>query len=183
MTRSRVTLRKACARLPGGGASCRELRRQRPSGVLRPNHLSLTASVVLLGLILGDVEPQPACGQMADRRQDRVARDDDVALGADQIDLRGDDVGLRVEHVERGALADLALLDDAAQRQFGGSNQVAVGRHAFLRGGELRPGRDYRVAHLVARDVDLDARLAERFLGLAHLRRDAPALVDRHRER
>ena len=38
----------------------------------------LDGVVVLLRMVLRDIEPQPACGQVADRRQDRVARHHDV---------------------------------------------------------------------------------------------------------
>ena len=103
---------------------------QRPAGRSGRRHAGLAAVgrphsaplvldriVVLLRSMNCHAEPETLGRERTDRRDDRITRDDDVALRNGQIDLRGDHVGLRVQDVERCALTDIALLDDAVQRQ------------------------------------------------------------------
>src|SRR5581483_1812789 len=58
--------------------------------------------------------------QAADRRQQRVRRNDPVALGADQRDARIHQFLLRVENIEGGALSHPRLLAHAVERDLGG---------------------------------------------------------------
>src|SRR6185503_13060730 len=87
---------------------------------------------------------------------------------------------LRVEHVERGALADARLFAHAVERDLGRGD-------LRLRGDDLRLGRLQLAPRLhdarpyqVALHVELDAALAERLLGLADQRIFSAALIDRH---
>src|SRR5712671_6159313 len=56
-----------------------------------------------------DLQAEDLRRKAADRRQHRVRRHHPVALGGDKRDARVDEILLRSEHVERGALADAGL--------------------------------------------------------------------------
>ena len=81
----------------------------------QPDPLVLDLLVVDLGIVLVDLQAEHACRQLADRRQQRIGRDDAVALCGDQQHTRVEQRLLRVEHVEGGALADLRLLAHAVE--------------------------------------------------------------------
>src|SRR4029453_2783364 len=72
-----------------------------------------------------------------------------------------------VEHVERGALADAGFLAHAVERDLGGGDLGRGGIDLRLGGLELPPALGHRRLHLVARSVEIEAALPERFLGLA----------------
>ena len=155
-----VTFRRACARRP----RCRA-----PDNSARSDRRSAPAA------------PAP-WRQPARRRQERIGGDHPVALRADQRHAGVDQLLLRVEHVERGALADAGFLAHAVQRDLGGVH-LGLGRLDLRLGGfELAPGLHQRLLRLVARRVEVDAALLQRLLGLADLRVFGAALIDRNVE-
>src|SRR5689334_5934536 len=87
--------------------------------------LVLDGVVMLLRLILRNLQAEARNREAAHGREDCIAADDDIALRIHLADLRGDDVRLRVEHVERGALADIALLDHAIECELGRGDKFA----------------------------------------------------------
>src|SRR5690606_27452636 len=91
-------------------------------------------------------------------------------------------VGLCVQHIQRRALADIPLFDDAAQRELSRRYKLAACRHHLLRGDILRPSRRDRLPHTITSDINLDAGLAERFFRLPYNRRGTPALINRNGE-
>ena len=113
------------------------------------------------------VEAEPLHRQPADRRQQGIGRDDPIMLRRDQRDAGVDQFLLRVEHVERRALADARLFAHAVERDFGGVD--LRGRRFDLRlgGVELAPALHHRRPRLIAIDVEIEPLLADRFLGLA----------------
>ncbi|CAN0656126.1 protein of unknown function [Nitratireductor aquimarinus] len=135
---------------------------------------------MLLRPVFGNLQAETVGGQIARGGKNGVAGDHDVALGANTVNLRGNHVGLCVEHVQRGALSNIALFDHAVQRQLCSPHQFMVGGKNALRGLILAPCGNHGSANLVTRDIKIDARLAQRFLVLAHLRRSLTALVDRN---
>ena len=78
---------------------------------------------------------------------------------------------LRIENVERRALADLLLLLHAGERDLGCINALVGRRNGADRRFDLRPCGDHCRAHLVTRDVDLDLAQPVLLLRLAHLRK------------
>ena len=117
--------------------------------------------------------------QPPDSRQQAVGIDDLVVLRGDELDPRVEQRLLRVEDVERGALADLGLLAHAGERDFRRFDLRLRGAQDAARILIRAPGRDHRGADLVALQVGLQLLLAELFLGLARRRVVSAAVVDR----
>ena len=93
--------------------------------------------------------PAPG-GQPARRRQQRIGPHHPVALRGDQRHPGVDQLLLRIEHIERGALADARLLAHAVERDLGGVH-LRLGRLDLRLGGfELAPGLNQRLLGLVA---------------------------------
>ena len=118
-------------------------------------------------------------GQAAHRRKQREGCDDEVAPCDDQRLARVQQLLLRVEYVERRALADALLLLHAGERDLGSLDALVRGSDRAARRIHLRPGGDHGRAHLVAREVDLDLPEAVLLLRLPDPRRDQPALIER----
>src|SRR4029450_8645321 len=81
---------------------------------------------------------------------------------------RIDEVLLRVEHVERRALAHAGFLAHAVERDLGGGDLGRGGIDLRLCGLELPPGLGHRRLHLGARGSEIEGPLRARFLGWAY---------------
>src|SRR4030095_5585210 len=102
------------------------------------------------------------------------------ALRGHQRDARVDQLLLRVEDVERGALADAGFLAYAVERDLRRGHLRLRGLDLRLRGLELTPRLHDGGARLVAGGVEIDPPLAEIFLVLPNQRVFATALIDRN---
>ena len=102
-------------------------------------------------------------------------------LRGDERDARVDQRLLRVQHVERGALAGLGFLAHAVQRDFRCRHLRLRRLHLRLAGDQLSPRRDDVGAGLVAGLFENQALLRQRFLRLADQRVFGAALIDRDR--
>ena len=118
---------------------------------------------------------QPANGRRAACRTHHP-----VALGSHQRDPRIDQFLLRIEDVERGALADARFLAHAVERDLGGLDLGLRRLDIGLGGIELAPGLHHRLPHLVARGVEIEPPLPERLLGLPDQRIFGAALIERN---
>ena len=135
---------------------------------------------VVLGRIVGrGRQAERLGGQPAHRRKQREGRHDPAAPRQDQRLARVQELLLRVEHVERRALADPLLLLHAGQRDLGRLDAFVGGDDRALGGVHLRPGGDDRRAHLVARDIDLDLPQPVLLLRLPDARIDRAARKER----
>ena len=99
-------------------------------------------------------------------------------MRADQPRLRRDQILLRVQHVDRGALAALRLLAHALQRDASGTHLGFRSRHRNLGAFIGDPGADRRGAGLIADLIEHQTALCGQFLGLPGLRRRGAAIVD-----
>src|SRR5580704_9065587 len=88
-----------------------------------------------------------------------------------------DQLLLRIEHIERGALADAGLLANTVQRYFGGVDLRSRGFNLRLRGVKLTPTLHHRFTRLIAVDVKVEALLTKVLLGLPDRRVFSAALV------
>ena len=101
-----------------------------------------------------DVEP-------ADGAEQRIGSDDAVALGADQARFGQDQVLLRVQHIDGGALAAGGFLLHAGQRHGGGADFGFGGRHRDLGAFVGDPGADGSGAGLVAHLIQYQPALRQ----------------------
>ena len=132
--------------------------------------------------MLADAEREIARRQAAGGGDQRERGDVAVGGRLDQPFTRRGHFGLRVEHVEGRALADVALLDQALEHGLAGGD-------AGLRGGDLGgrllqlgPGGDHGFLDLVAGRERIDLALDLLDVGLADARAEGAAGIDRHRE-
>ena len=118
--------------------------------------------------------------QPADRIQHRIGRHHAIMLRGDQRDARVDQRLLRVEHVERGALAGLGFFAHAVERDLGGRD-LRLRRCTCALPASNWPHAVHDVgAGLVAGCFEVEALLRQRFLGLADQRIFGAALIDRY---
>src|SRR5690606_27475268 len=94
--------------------------------------------------------------QATGRRSDGVACHHDLSLSIQQVDLRVDDVSLTLQHVQSGALADVALFDNATKCEPSGRQRLAVGTDGFNRSEVVCPGGSNSCANLITRHIDVD---------------------------
>ena len=155
---------------------------QRPSGVVVPYQQILDGVVVLARTVLVDRQPERA--PPSARRSPTGWRSSHTTWSRSELArfdlgvLMTSACALSTSSVVRWPT--LRSFRDARKRQVCRRDQLAVGGSHLARGDILRPGGGHGLAHLVARDVDLDPRLgAERFLRRRTCAEDAPARIDR----
>ena len=132
-----------------------------------------------VGQIIGRVESERLDVEPADRAQQRIGRHHAVALRADQPRFGGDEILLRVQHIDRGALAALGLAPHAIERHRGSAHFGFRGADRDLGADIGGPGADHRGARLVADLVEHLAALRHHLLGLPGLRGGDAAVIDR----
>src|ERR1700676_2856770 len=138
--------------------------------------------IVHLRIVDRDVEAEVLHRQAADRRQERVRGHHTVVLRRDQRHARIDQFLLRVQHVERRALTDARFFAHAIERDFGRIHLRGCGFDLRLGGIQLTPALYHCLPRLVAVDVEVEALLPDRLLGLTDRGIFGAALVDRKRE-
>src|SRR5262249_50169774 len=120
-----------------------------------------------------DVEPPGGAEQ-------RIGGDHAIPLRADQPRAGGREVLLRVEDLERRALARLRFLLHAGERDGGRAYLRFRGGERNLCSLEGDPGAEHRGLGLIADELQHDAGLHRDLRGLPDLRGRQPAVVKRH---
>src|ERR1700712_3149946 len=153
------------------------LPRRRPQAVPGVAHLM----IMYLRQIVGVIERQRLDVEPAYGAEQGIGSDDPLALGADPPRLCQDQILLRVQDVDRGALAALRFPADALQgngcgAHFGfGSGDRDLG--AFM----SDPGAGSGGAGLISDLVEYEPALRRQLLGLPGLRGGRAAVIDRRR--
>src|SRR3954449_9706996 len=123
--------------------------------------------VVHAGIVDSGVEAEDLRRQKADRVEHRIGRHHAVMLGSDERHARVDQRLLRVEHVQRGALAGLGFLAHTVERDLGGRNLRLRGLHLRLAGFQLAPGLHDVGAGLIACGFEIQTLLRQVLFRLA----------------
>src|ERR1700730_6377128 len=126
--------------------------------------------VMDLGRIVRSIEGERLDIEPADGAEQRIGGDHAVSLGADQPRAGGREVLLRVEHIERRALARLRFLLHAGERDAGSAHLRLRGGERNFRPLESDPGAQNRGLGLTADELQHDAGLHRTLLGLPDLR-------------
>ena len=145
----------------------RPIRRQNrdfylPSGVRTPEPGVAYLMVMDCRIIGLHAETEHLWRKASDRRQQRIGRDDTVALGGHQRNPGVDQLLLGIEHVERCALADTRLLADAVQCNLRSVDLGGGGLDLSLRGFKLAPRLDQCLLRLIPCSIKINPALAER---------------------
>src|SRR6516165_9964717 len=131
--------------------------------------------VVDFGRVVRGVEAERLDVEAADGAEQRISGDHPVSLGADQPRPGGGEVLLRVEYVKRRTLARLRFLLHAGERDAGRAHLRLRGGERNLRPLESDPGAQNRGLGLTADELQHDAGLHRKLLGLPDLRGRQPA--------
>src|SRR3712207_1811568 len=111
-----------------------------------------------------------------------VGRDDLLPAGADEVDLRREQLLLGIEHVEHGPRADQRLLLDALERDLVRADLRLEGADRRGGGQQPLPRGGHQLLDAAVRRLELVAPLPDALAAFADPRERGAALVERDRE-